>query len=73
MSSHIDAGILDRMRSIDMERSTRRRQLRDALRFSSDAMERYAVMLAEKGYGTAHISYRTGLPIAMASILVVGS
>lgn len=69
---HFDQDTINRMAFKDIHRSQMRSKTRDSMRESSDPKERFAVVLAEGGYGVADVVTRANVPMEVASMLVRG-
>ena len=69
---HFDQDTINRMAFKDIHRSQMRSKTRDSMRESSDPKERFAVVLAEGGYGIADVVTRAHVSVEVASMLVRG-
>ena len=69
---YFDQAELAKMRTSDTIRRLQRTQARDTMRESDDPKVRYAVALAEMGFGINEVSTRAHIPREVASVLVVG-
>ena len=69
---YFDEVAIQRMTFSDIHRSEMRRKARDNLRESTDPKERFAVVLAEGGFGVVDVSTRAHVPMELASMLVRG-
>ena len=69
---YFDQSELSRISFSDINRRQRRTKARGTMRASEDPKERYAVALAEMGFGITEVSTRAHIPRDVASVLVVG-
>lgn len=69
---YFDQSAIQQMATSANHRSQMRRKARDSLRESTDPKERFAVVLAEGGYGVADVVTRANVPMEVASMLVRG-
>lgn len=69
---YFDKSAIQQMATSANHRSQMRRKARDSLRESTDPNERFAVVLADGGFGVVDVSTRANVPIEVASMLVRG-
>lgn len=69
---YFDKEALARMSFQDIHRQQMRKKARDTLRESSDPKERFAVVLAEAGFGITDVSSKAHVTRDVASMLVRG-
>lgn len=69
---YFDKSAIQQMATSANHRSEMRRKARDNMRESTDPKERFAVVLAEGGFGVVDVSTRAHVSMEVASMLVRG-